>query len=293
MKFVCLGYADYALFTAMTESEMAAAMAECFAYDDVLRLGGHFAGGEALQAANHAVTLRHANGKTISTDGPFAETKEQIGGILLLEANDMPHAIELMSKHPGVKFGPFEVRPADETINALIEARRKTPSPSTNLHIESLLQVFDDHSKYVEQAVTDIPEDRFVDQPNGLVNHPAWSLSHLNVTLQFLLGLLDEPHECPTDAELRRFGPGSIPTTVQSDYKSKAELVAELKRLHARTEAVVRAKHDSHFPRESPLEIRKFAPTIGRIAVYLLASHDAYHLAQINQWRRAAGMVPS
>jgi hypothetical protein len=58
-----------------------------------------------------------------ATDGPFAETKEAIGGILFLEARDMDHAVELMSKHPGVKIGPFEIRPADETINQLVAER--------------------------------------------------------------------------------------------------------------------------------------------------------------------------
>ena len=123
MKFICLGYADPSKFAALSESEGQAAMEECFAYDDVLRRGGHFAGGEALQAADQAVTLRHRNGKAEITDGPFAETKEQLGGILILEADNMEHAVELMSQHPGIKYGPFEIRPADETINALIKAR--------------------------------------------------------------------------------------------------------------------------------------------------------------------------
>lgn len=123
MKFICLGYADPSKFAALSEAEGQAAMEECFAYDDVLRRGGHFIGGEALQWADQAITLRHQNGKTEVTDGPFAETKEQLGGILILEADSMEHAVELMSKHPGVKYGPFEIRPADETVNALIEAR--------------------------------------------------------------------------------------------------------------------------------------------------------------------------
>ena len=58
------------------------------------------------------MTLRSRNGKVAVTDGPYAETKEQLGGILILEANDLNHAIQLMSKHPGVRMGPFEIRPA-------------------------------------------------------------------------------------------------------------------------------------------------------------------------------------
>jgi hypothetical protein len=58
------------------------------------------------------------------TDGPFVETKEHLGGILYLEARDLNHAIQLMSRHPGVRAGAFELRPADEGINALIAARK-------------------------------------------------------------------------------------------------------------------------------------------------------------------------
>jgi hypothetical protein len=90
----------------MSESERNAMMDECFAYDDVLRKKGHFAGGEALQSAQNATTLRWKNDKLSITDGPYAETKEQLGGILVLVAKDLNHAIQLMSKHPGVKAGP-------------------------------------------------------------------------------------------------------------------------------------------------------------------------------------------
>jgi hypothetical protein len=123
MKFVCLGYLDEAKFSAIPPAEAESMMEECFAYDDVLRRGGHFVGGEALDSVRKAVTLRMKEGAVEVTDGPYAETKETLGGILLLEARDMAHAIELMSKHPGVKVGPFEIRPADETINQLIAER--------------------------------------------------------------------------------------------------------------------------------------------------------------------------
>lgn len=123
MKFICLGYADKDKLEAMPQDELEKAVEECLAYDDELRRGGHFAGGEALQNAKNAVTLRYRGGKVETTDGPYAETKEQIGGILFLEAKDLNQAIALMSKHPGVKFGPFEIRPADEEFKKMIEAR--------------------------------------------------------------------------------------------------------------------------------------------------------------------------
>ncbi|MBE9079097.1 YciI family protein [Romeria aff. gracilis LEGE 07310] len=126
MKFICLGYFDETQWDRLSKTEQTALMEECFAYDDELRRGGHFIGGEALQCFRNAATIRYRNGKVTVTDGPYAETKEQLGGILLLEARDLNHAIQLMSQHPGVRSGPFEIRPADEEINALVADREKS-----------------------------------------------------------------------------------------------------------------------------------------------------------------------
>ncbi|MCA9054974.1 MAG: YciI family protein [Planctomycetaceae bacterium] len=123
MKYVCLGFIDEAKFAEVSAEEGHKMMQECFAYDDELRRGGHFLGGEALDSARTAVTLRMRDGAVEATDGPYAETKEMLGGILLLEARDMDHAIELMSKHPGVRMGPFEIRPANELVNRLVAER--------------------------------------------------------------------------------------------------------------------------------------------------------------------------
>jgi hypothetical protein len=125
MKFVCLGYADLKKMKEYSQQELSAIMEQCFTYDDELRGGGHVLGGEALQLPEQAATVRMRDGKVIVTDGPYAETKEQLGGILLLEARDLEHAVALMSKHPGVQFGPFEIRPANEAINELFAARHK------------------------------------------------------------------------------------------------------------------------------------------------------------------------
>lgn len=121
MKYVCLGYIAPGKFENFTESERNAMLDECFAYDDTLRNNGHFTGGEALQGPQSAATLRWIDGKVSVTDGPYTETKEQIGGILILEARDLNHAIQLMSKHPGVKAGPFEIRPAAD-LSELVQA---------------------------------------------------------------------------------------------------------------------------------------------------------------------------
>jgi hypothetical protein len=115
MQYICLGYMEEKKWDTMSESERDAFMKECFAYDDVLRKNGHFVGGEALQSVRNGTTLRWQNGRVSVTDGPFAETKEQLGGILVLEANDLNHAIQLMSKHPAIRLGAsFEIRPTED-----------------------------------------------------------------------------------------------------------------------------------------------------------------------------------
>src|ERR1700761_3661333 len=120
MKYICLGYIEPNKFESLSESDRNAMLDECFTYDEVLRKNGHIAGGEALQGPSTAATLRWTNGRATVTDGPYAETKEQIGGILILEARDLNHAIQLMSKHPGVKAGPFEIRPAKD-LNEMVQ----------------------------------------------------------------------------------------------------------------------------------------------------------------------------
>src|SRR4029077_14874908 len=135
MKYICLGYIEENKWETMSESERYAMMAECFTYDDVLRKNGHFVGGEALQSAQNATTLRWNNGKVSVTDGPYAETKEQLGGILVLEARDLNHAIQLISEHPGVQagLGHIEIRPAadlSEMRRASEQRRAKAGQPA-------------------------------------------------------------------------------------------------------------------------------------------------------------------
>jgi hypothetical protein len=125
MKYICLGYIEENKWETMSESEREAMLDECFNYDDVLRKNGHFAGGQALQSPRNATTLRWQGDKVLFTDGPYAETKEQLGGILVLEATDLNHAIQLMSKHPGVKAGPFEIRPVADLTEMICESEAR------------------------------------------------------------------------------------------------------------------------------------------------------------------------
>jgi len=129
MKYICLGYYEPEKHAGMTEDERNAMFDECFEYDDHLRANGHWAGGEALQPSETALILYWRNGKVATTDGPYTETKEQLGGILVLEARDMNDAIQLMAQHPAVKYGSiFEIRPTGDTreiMKASEQRRRK------------------------------------------------------------------------------------------------------------------------------------------------------------------------
>jgi hypothetical protein len=125
MKYICLGYFDETKWEMISETEANAFLDECFAYDCVLRENGHLVGGEVLQSVRNATTLRWKNGEVSITAGPYVETKEQLGGIIVLEANDLNHAIQLMSKHPGLKAGPFEIRPAEDLTEMIRESERR------------------------------------------------------------------------------------------------------------------------------------------------------------------------
>ena len=111
----------------MTEDERHAVLDDCFEYNDHLRANGHLLAELPLQPAETALTLHWKNGKVTTTDGPYAETKEQVGGIQILEARDLNHAVQLVSQLPGFKFGlgPVEIRPVAD-INGMIKGERAT-----------------------------------------------------------------------------------------------------------------------------------------------------------------------
>ena len=131
MKYIWMGYYEPAKHAAMTEDERNAMFDECFEYDDYLRVNGHWGGGEALQLPETALTLYWKNGKVATTDGPYAETKEQLGGILVLEARDMNHAIQLISQHPSLKYGTtWEIRPTFDMSEMIQESEQRRRKPT-------------------------------------------------------------------------------------------------------------------------------------------------------------------
>jgi hypothetical protein len=114
MKYLCLIYADEAIWPSLPKSEEEKMMAEYRAYGESIRASGHFLGGNRLHNVDSATTIRVRNGKMSTTDGPFAETKEQLGGFYMIEAADLNDAISVASRIPGARVGSIEVRPVWE-----------------------------------------------------------------------------------------------------------------------------------------------------------------------------------
>jgi hypothetical protein len=111
MKYLCLIYGDEKLWETMSKAEADAEMAEYFAFTDDVRAAGQYIAGEALQPVATATTVRVRDGKVSTTDGPFAETREQLGGFYLIQARDLNEAIQVAAKIPTARIGSVEVRP--------------------------------------------------------------------------------------------------------------------------------------------------------------------------------------
>ena len=111
MKYLCLIYDDEKNWEKLPRETADSMNGEYYAFTDAIQKSGHFIGGEALQPTQSATTVRIRNGKVSTTDGPFAETKEQLGGYYLVEARDLNDAIQVASRIPSARTGSVEVRP--------------------------------------------------------------------------------------------------------------------------------------------------------------------------------------
>ena len=111
MQYLCLIYEEESQMLSRSEEEQEQIMADYWAFTGEVRENGQLVAGEALMPTETATTVRIRNGERVTTDGPFAETKEQLGGFYLLECKDLDEAIEQASKIPSSKFGSIEVRP--------------------------------------------------------------------------------------------------------------------------------------------------------------------------------------
>ena len=115
MKYLCLGYHEDATWRAMSDEQRQSLVAENSAYQDLLKRNGHYLDGSALQECRTAATLRFDQGGKVSvTDGPFAETREQLGGYYLIEAPNLDEAMSIAERVPVAKLGTIEIRPVLE-----------------------------------------------------------------------------------------------------------------------------------------------------------------------------------
>ena len=114
MRYMCVIYDEEAKLGTMSKEEGEAFMAEYFAFTDDIKKSGHYIAGDALEPVATATSVRVRNGKLSTTDGPFAETKEQLGGYYMINARDLNEAIQIAAKIPSSKTGTVEVRPIVE-----------------------------------------------------------------------------------------------------------------------------------------------------------------------------------
>jgi hypothetical protein len=114
MRYMCLIYDNEQSWAAMSKADTEAMMGEYFAFTKDLKDSGNYQAGEALQPVSTATTVRLRNGKLSTTDGPFAETKEHLGGFYLINARDLNEAIQIAARIPSARIGSIEVRPVVE-----------------------------------------------------------------------------------------------------------------------------------------------------------------------------------
>ncbi len=114
MRYLCLIYEDEKWWEKASEADMQKGMADYNAFTESIKKSGNYVGGEALQPTKTATSVRLRNGKLSTTDGPYVETKEQLGGYYLIQAKDLNDAVQVASRIPGAKHGTVEVRPIME-----------------------------------------------------------------------------------------------------------------------------------------------------------------------------------
>ncbi len=114
MQYLCLIYDDEKAWEKLSQPEAEKIFGEFHAFTESIKKSGQYVGGNALQPTRAATTVRVRQGKVTTTDGPFAETKEQLGGYYLVEARDLNEAIQVASRIPGARLGCVEVRPIIE-----------------------------------------------------------------------------------------------------------------------------------------------------------------------------------
>lgn len=143
---------------------------------------------------------------------------------------------------------------------------------------------------FAETLVKDLSAEQMVQQPGGVINHPAWSLGHLANSANSLAQLLGLESEAPEGWD-KTFATGGTPSGDQALYPSKEELLAELKKQHARASEAFAKVDPAELAKPHPNEkARKYFPTVGDLVIFLMTAHEMDHLGQVAAWRRAMGL---
>jgi hypothetical protein len=302
MKFVCLGFMDESKWENLSAEEGQIMMQECLDYDDELRRGGHFLGGEALSSSKYAVTLRFKNGQVGVSDGPFAETKEVLGGILLLEARDLNHAISLISRHPNARVGPWEIRAADEQVNALIAEREadfaasRTGVREPKTHSATTLRAALKFSyEWIKPLADDVADAPLTSPTPGLGNHPLWIMGHLVFSSSGLLSMISGETN-PYERWKSLFEGGTQPVANTAHYPAYSEVLNAYDATHQSAIELLARLTDSKLEERPPAvwEALRDDPdfqTIGKIFLFI-AMHEMLHRGQLADARRALGRKP-
>jgi hypothetical protein len=302
MKFVCMGFLDESQWENLSAAEGQKMMQECCDHDDELRRGGHFLGGEALSSSRNAVTLRFRNGQIDVSDGPFTETKEVLGGILLLEARDLNHAISLISRHPGMRIGPWEIRAADEQVNALIAERdaafalARRDGLEKNAHSVTTLRAALKFSyEWIKLLADDLADAPLTSPTPGPGNHPLWIMGHLVFSSSGLLSMIsgaDNPYESWKEL----FEGGTQPVPNAAHYPAYVEILSAYEATHRLALALLDKMTASRLEERPPAvwEALRDDPgfqTIGQIFLFI-TMHEMSHRGQLADARRALGRKP-
>lgn len=156
--------------------------------------------------------------------------------------------------------------------------------------IESIRSNLRFNRGFLQRLVADVPEDRLAEQSAGIVNHAAWQVGHLVVTLGTAVGWAEGAYSVP-DGWQDRFGMGSTPTGTRADYPAKDQLLEELNRVMEAFEAVLDQIDAATLAKPTPHPgLQKVMPTIGDVLPILAGWHFTFHLGQLSAWRRVVGL---
>lgn len=157
--------------------------------------------------------------------------------------------------------------------------------------VGAIVHVWGMASAFVREAVVDVLASRMSESVGTIVNHPAWTLSHLNAYAGTLLTFVDDAGAIDVEGEMARYGYGTTPVKDASAYLPKDELLGVFDERCERVAATVAQRHAAYFSRPAPAMYQPHARVIGDVATILMTTHLGYHLGQLRQWRKAAGMA--